>query len=234
MARLFKVKNFLQIFNSSCEKAYVPGKDTVIDESLVPFRGRVIFRQYLPSKKHRYGIKLFKLCCKGGYTWRTKIYAGKQPSRDAPVADTVVLELMEGLLNKGRQLCVDNWYSSIGLAKKLLKKKTNLIGTLRRNRKGIPIAIKERKLKRGEIIYQKNRKGILVLKWRDKRDLFMISTTHDASIGQSMKPRVVEDYNKLMGYVDQSDQMAAYTPFVRKTTKWYISLFSHRNANSSS
>ena len=55
----------------------------------------------------------------------------------------------------------------------------------------------------------------------------MISTTADASIVRSMKPRVVEDYNNLMYCVNQSDHMAACTPSVRKTTRCYIRIFSH-------
>ncbi|RCN41758.1 hypothetical protein ANCCAN_12299 [Ancylostoma caninum] len=31
----------------------------------------------------------------------------------------------------------------------------------------------------------------------------MISTKHDASLTQNNKPKVVEDYNNMMGYVDQ-------------------------------
>ncbi|KIH44232.1 hypothetical protein ANCDUO_25748, partial [Ancylostoma duodenale] len=62
--RLFKIKSFLRMFNDNCEKTYHPGKEVTIDESLVPFRGRIAFRQYIPSKRHKYGIKLFKLCCK--------------------------------------------------------------------------------------------------------------------------------------------------------------------------
>ena len=131
----------------------------------------------------------------------------------------VVFSLMDDLLGKGRQLCCDNWYNSVGLAKKLLERKTDLIGTLRRNRRGIPTQVKKRRLKRGQLYYQQNKNGILTLKWKDKRDLLMISTCHDGEVSQSNKPVVVEDYNKLMGYVDQSDQMASYTPFVRRTTK---------------
>ena len=37
--KLFKVKKFLQVFNSNCDRAYLPGKDTTIDKSLIPFQG---------------------------------------------------------------------------------------------------------------------------------------------------------------------------------------------------
>lgn len=46
-----------------------------VDESMVPFRGRLAFRQYIPSKTHKYGVKIFKLCDKTRvYLWRQDIY----------------------------------------------------------------------------------------------------------------------------------------------------------------
>lgn len=55
----------------------------------------------------------------------------------------------------------------------------------------------------------------------------MLSTIHDDGIGSSSKPHMVEDYNNAKLFVDTSDQMASYSPFVRKTSKWYIRLFFH-------
>ena len=55
----------------------------------------------------------------------------------------------------------------------------------------------------------------------------MISMIHDGSINPNGKPQVVKDYNKRMGFADQSDQMSAYIPFVRGTTKWYFRIFFH-------
>lgn len=42
---------------------------------------------------------------------------------------------MENLLDKGRTLCTDNYYTSVTLAQALLDRETHLIGTLRTNRK---------------------------------------------------------------------------------------------------
>lgn len=105
--RLYKINPFLQLFNKSCSDYYKAGKEVCIDEFLVPFRGRIVFRQYIPSKRQRYGIKLFKLSCQGGYTVKTKVYAGKDPKRQGSVADSVVMELMEGYLDQGCILCTD-------------------------------------------------------------------------------------------------------------------------------
>ncbi|VDL71409.1 unnamed protein product [Nippostrongylus brasiliensis] len=91
----------------------------------------------------------------------------------------------------------------------------------------VPQIIRDIKLQRGEVVNKQNLKGVLVLKWKDKKDILMMSTKHDASFHQNGKPMVVVDYNKMKGFVDLSDQIAADTSFVRKRAKWYIRLFFH-------
>ena len=195
--RLYKISPFIALFNAACERIYKPGRDICIDESLVPFRGRIVFRQYIPNKRHRYGIKLFKLCSKGGYTYKTIVYAGKDTSRIGTVAESVVMKLMKGLLNHGRRLFTDNWYTSIPLAERLIKRKTHMIGTIRRNRRGLPKQVTGKKLRRGCVVAQQNRLGVTVLKWRNKRDILMLSTTHDDAMSEEAKPIIVQDYNQM-------------------------------------
>ena len=73
---------------------------------MVPWRGRLIFRQYIPAKSHKYGIKLFKLCSTEGYTWSAKIYSGRDTSgrKQVGIAEDVCIELADKLLNEGRTL----------------------------------------------------------------------------------------------------------------------------------
>jgi hypothetical protein len=40
-----------------------------IDESVIPFIGRLTFRQCLKNKRHRYGVKIFKLCVHDGLVY---------------------------------------------------------------------------------------------------------------------------------------------------------------------
>ncbi|KAK5980018.1 PiggyBac transposable element-derived protein 4 [Trichostrongylus colubriformis] len=110
------------------------------------------------------------------------------------------MDLMEGFMDEGRVLCTDNFYTSIELAEMLLRRKTDLIVTLRKNRKRIPKTVKEKKLKRGDVLFQQDDNGILVMKWKDKREIFLLSTKHDGSLGSSGKPALVEDYNVLKGF----------------------------------
>lgn len=50
------------------QKIFSPGENFVIDETMIYWRGRLVFRQYIPNKAHKYGIKLFKLCSTEDYT----------------------------------------------------------------------------------------------------------------------------------------------------------------------
>ncbi|EYC26340.1 hypothetical protein Y032_0010g1099 [Ancylostoma ceylanicum] len=224
---LYKVTPFIRLFDAACKRSFTPGQKFCIDESLVPFSGRVIFRQYIPNKRHKYGIKLFKLCTRGCHTWRTIVYAGRDSSRIGSVAESVVMKLMDGLLDEGRHLYTNNWYTSLLLAERIIPRRTHLIGTVNGNRKGLPMRVTERKLKKEESVAQQNKSGITVLKWRDKRDILMLSTTHDAAIDENRKPQIVEDYNQAKLYVDTSDQMVSYSPFVRRTKKCHIRLLFH-------
>ena len=178
--RLAKIQPLIDILESNFKNMFCPEKDIVIDETLIPWRGRLIFRQYIPNKAHPYGIKMFKLCSVDGYTWGFRIYAGKSSTGhwEIGLAQKVCLELAKDLLNEGRTLYVDNFYTSYELAKSFLQKETHVVGTLRANKKDVPKEVLKAKLRRGEMIAKEDQDGIVVLKWRDTRDVRILSTKH--------------------------------------------------------
>lgn len=63
----------------------------IVDESMVPFRGRLIFKQFIPRKAHKYGVKLFKICEANGYTHNIKVYAGNSQVDGKCLACKVVI-----------------------------------------------------------------------------------------------------------------------------------------------
>ncbi|XP_050518285.1 piggyBac transposable element-derived protein 4-like [Diabrotica virgifera virgifera] len=224
--RLGKIRFLVDSLNKKFKQVIFPDENVCIDETMVPFRGRLIFRQYVKGKRHKFGIKLFKLCLPGGYTYHCKIYCGTEKSNDMLVATKIVFELMGKCLDKGMTLYTDNWYTSTELAQKLLERKTHLVGTLRKNRKGIPKEILSTKLKKGEII-GRQKDGIVLFKWKDKRDVLMLTTKHDETLVEvpgrinKFKPKAVVDYNKAKTFIDLSDQMSSYSTSVRRSLKWY-------------
>ena len=67
--RLWKIRTVFDTLNQAYPKFYNPSEHLVVDEVIVKFQGRVIFRQYKPKKRNRFGIKIYKLCDKSGYTY---------------------------------------------------------------------------------------------------------------------------------------------------------------------
>ena len=55
--RLFKLKPLLDILKARFSSLYMPGSTITIDETMVPWRGRHLFKQYIPGKRHKYGCK---------------------------------------------------------------------------------------------------------------------------------------------------------------------------------
>lgn len=80
------------------------------------------------------------------------------------------------MLDNGRKLYTDNFYTPIRLAEKLISKKTYLTETLQKNRRGNPKNVTNKKLKRDENIAMQNNLGVTVMKWKDKQDVLLLST----------------------------------------------------------
>ena len=59
--RLEKIKSIIDDFKRKFPNCLNPAKNLCVDESLVLWKGRLGFKQYMPSKRHRFGIKLFQL-----------------------------------------------------------------------------------------------------------------------------------------------------------------------------
>ena len=55
--KLYLIRPLLSRVNNLCLKNYSPHREFSIDEAMVKFRGRLGFRQYMPAKPTKYGIK---------------------------------------------------------------------------------------------------------------------------------------------------------------------------------
>lgn len=134
---LFKIRMMVDHFRHIFREVFEPFGELCIDESLLLFKGRLYFKQYIPSKRHRFGIKLFVLVdCKTGYICDFIIYTGA--TTEAPIigdlgkSGDIVAALMDRYLYKERQLYVDNWYTSPLLFIWLYEKKTGACGTVKK------------------------------------------------------------------------------------------------------
>ena len=141
------------------------------------------------------------------------------------------------LLDKGHHVYFDNYYNSPELIEKLLERKTHGCGTVRKDCWGLPKAVSKAKLtKRGETVFC--RKGnLLALKWKDKRDVYILTGIHKADSVVSLKrtykgekirkPEAVFIYNQYVSRVDLTDQFLASYSFLKKSVKWSKKFFIH-------
>lgn len=58
--RLAKIKCLVTHVNNKFKEVLIPDESVVIDESMIPWRGRLLFRQYLSGRSYKYSIKLYK------------------------------------------------------------------------------------------------------------------------------------------------------------------------------
>ncbi|XP_046679217.1 piggyBac transposable element-derived protein 4-like [Homalodisca vitripennis] len=233
--RLEKVDLLISTFNSVMSTVYYPGKELSIDESMMLWRGRLLFRQYIKNKKHKYGIKFYSLCEPDGLCIRFTIYSGKGGELSG-VGHTnkVVMHLMRHRLGVGHSLYMDNYYNSVPLAATLLRESTYCTGTLRADRKYLPEEVKTAVLKKGETV-ARYAQGIAVAKWKDKRTVLYISTEFENEMAVShnrygqprQKPLAIIHYNAEMSGVDRHDQLMAYYPAEHKSLRWYKKVFVH-------
>ena len=110
------------------------------------------------------------------------------------------------------------------------QKKTDVVGTMRTNRKEFPDCVKRARPKKGETVAAFQKKQ-MIMKWKDKWDVVLTSTFHDDSMenvttrqGVIHKPSVVLDYNKNMGGVDRNDgQLQETVTMLREAFKEALS-----------
>jgi hypothetical protein len=75
--RLWKIRSFVDILGDIYAKFYNPSEHLAVGKVTVLFKGRVIFKQYVPKKHIHFGIKMYKLCDMTGYTYNMSTYLGK-------------------------------------------------------------------------------------------------------------------------------------------------------------
>ena len=135
---------------------------------MVKFKVRLIFRQYIPKKRKRFGIKIYKLCDESGYTYDMRVYLGKDSDSatdDMIATHAPVRHLSSRVEGLGHKIFMDNFFSSPRLFDDLDRYKINSCRTVRPNKRDF--GPKQLKLKRGDVRVR-SRGGLTALVWKDR------------------------------------------------------------------
>lgn len=232
--RLAPIRVMFDMFVQNCESAFTPFQYVTIDEKLEAFRGRCIFRQYIPNKPNKYGIKIYALCDpKVFYTCKMEVYVGKQPPgvwevNNSPEA--VVERMCEPIRGTGRNVTTDNWFTSFKLIENLRKNfKLTLLGTVRKNKREIPIEFSRpinRPEKSSMFAFHENCTLLSYIPKKGKNVLLMSSLHRDDIIdSETGKPDIIVNYNQTKGGVDTVDKLCAAYNCARGARRWPMVIF---------
>jgi len=220
VTRLWKIRTVFDTLNQAYPKFYNPSEHLAVDEVIVKFQGRVIFRQYNPKKRKNFDIKIYKLCDKSGYTYDMRVYLGKHSrctTDDMTATHANAGHLTRKVEGLGHKLFMGNLFSLPRLFDDILRCKIHSCGTVRPNRKDKPsdFGLKKQKLTKGDVRVR-TRGYLTALAWKDRRDIYMLTNMHPPpeegnfcdDSKRAVKPQIVARYNQHVGYVDNSDRMA--------------------------
>lgn len=227
---LAPIREVFSLFVENCKNAYSVGEYCTIDEKLEAFRGKCFFRQYIPSKPNKYGIKLYALVdARMYYTVNMEIYAGKQPAGQYEISNKpadVVKRLSSVICGTGRNITVDNWFTSLDLANFLLHNNLTLVGTMRKNKPEIPpefTQTKTREVGSSLFGFEKNSTLMSYVAKKNKVVLILSTMHHDDAIDETSeknKPKMITFYNATKSGVDTVDQLCSTYNVARKTNRW--------------
>lgn len=228
------IRNVWDLWISQQKVLYNPGMNVTVDEQLLAFKGRCGFKQFMPSKPARYGIKFWVLCDSlTYYVWNMQPYLGKKEGSkpEKNQGRRVVLDLVENL--KGRNVTCDNFFTDYVLLEELLKRHMTLVGTARANKTFLPPLVKSEQRKKpvfsSEFLY--TQKGTLVRyvpkKYKFVTLLSSLHTTAEVANNEKKTPEIISFYNATKGAVDSVDQLISFSSVKRKTKKWPRVVFSN-------
>lgn len=231
------IRKVFELIISNFQKYYSPSEYLTIDEQLLAFRGRCSFKQYIPTKPAKYGVKVFALAdSKTAYTINLEPYVGKQP--DGPFqrgnsAEETVLRLVEPVQGSNRNITGDNWFTSVPLCRSLLhNKKLTYVGTVRKNKREIPkefLPDKNRIQASSIFGFQEDMTLVSYCSKKNKAVLLLSTMHHDASIdhttNEMKKPELLTFYNSTKIGVDLVDQLCGNYDVSRTTRRWPMVLF---------
>ncbi|KAM9770316.1 DNA polymerase delta subunit 4 isoform 1-T1 [Menidia menidia] len=210
---------------------YNPGPDVTIGKRLLPFRGSCPFRQYIPSKPARYGIKIWAACdAASSYAWNLQVYTGKPNggASDKNQGMRVVLDMSQEL--SGHNIACDNFFTSHRLGQELLKRKLTMVGAIRKNRPELPpqlLTLKDRPVKSSKFAYTADTSLVSYVPKRGKNVVLMSTLHGDGRIcdQEHLKPEIIMDYDFTKGGVGNLGKLLTAYSCKRRTIRWPMVIF---------
>lgn len=223
--KLNKIKSFYSHVKKNWNKYLSPGTFLTIDEGVAPFLGVSKYKQYMPAKPKRWGLKVYMLSDSiTHYTFSATLYTG-QSENTGNYTTKLVISLLNGFFWKGHRLFIDSYYTSPKLIKQLYFLDTYVTGMTRNNRKGLPkFKSEELALQVGETrTFVNEYMHLDVFKARN-RFCYILSNVY-SNREENNKPESLVKYGEYMNGVDKMNQKCSYYRFPHRQKKWWKAYF---------
>ena len=114
--RLYRCRPALTSMLRNAQHCYSPKKNISIDEGMIAFKGRLSFRQYLPAKPTKYGIKVWMPAnASNGYVKNLCLprkRRAKQANSRPRIGYDAVMNMARAFLNRNHHVFFDNFFQS--------------------------------------------------------------------------------------------------------------------------
>ncbi|XP_033216795.1 piggyBac transposable element-derived protein 4-like [Belonocnema kinseyi] len=229
--RFTHIREIWELFIKNCTDNYEPGQNCTIDEQLFSFRGRCIFKVYLPAKPDKYSIKIVSLNDSVTHYMINAMpcvgTVAKEPTETVP--DYYVRKLSESLYGSGRNITCDNWFTSVPICDKLKKDyNLTLVGTIKKSKREIPTQFKQVPKNGSNVQFAYADGKVLVsLNPKNKKIVLLLSSLHtngqiDAETGM---PEIVVFYHKSKDATDSYDKKCHHYSVTMRTFRWILRMF---------
>ena len=204
-SKIQKIKPVLTYLSSKCGELFVPGQDLAVDEAMVKYKGRSSIKQYMPKKPTKRGFKIWMIAeSDTGYVLKFSVYEGRSSNGtvEKGLGGKVIMDLTENFHERYHQVYFDNFFTGIDVMLNLLRRGTYACGTMRSDRKGFPVTLKEIMKKglpnRGD--HRAVRNGnVIVTVWQDTKAISCASTNANNTTTQITRKQ--KDGSSIQGYI---------------------------------
>lgn len=233
--KIAPVRQIIDVYNRIINEIYTPNANLTIDEMLIEFHGRISFKQYIPTKPGKFGIKAFWMTeSETAIPLRCLLYCGRQTFTPDQLEEhggfvkTLIMNLAKPYLNCGRNITGDNYFSDISTSRTLLEKRTTYVGTIKSNKRCIPSIAKNcvnRTKGSSKHFYSRNDTLCSFLD-KGKKPVLLISSMHGYQRNEDdRKPEIVLFYNSTKSGVDTLDKIVRNFSSKRKYRRWPPHIF---------
>ena len=105
--KLAHTRHVMTVVNDRCKNAFHPHREVSIDEAMIAYTGRLGFKQYVPMKPTKHGLKVWMRAePHNGYVNEFQVYTGREGAAERGLGERVVKDLSQSILGQNHHLFI--------------------------------------------------------------------------------------------------------------------------------